>query len=150
MRGYDRDPDATARAIDPEGWLHTGDIGAIGPAGLLKITDRKQDMFIVGGFNVYPAEVERLFLTSGLASHCAVVGMPDERLGEVGMAFVIPPRDKDITADKLIAWAAENMSNYKVPRRIVIVDSLPINPTGKVEKTALRARAAAMSRDATT
>jgi acyl-CoA synthetase (AMP-forming)/AMP-acid ligase II len=150
MRGYDQDPDATARAIDPEGWLHTGDIGAIGPAGLLKITDRKQDMFIVGGFNVYPAEVERLFLTSGLASHCAVVGMPDDRLGEVGMAFVIPLRDRGVTAEKLIAWAAENMSNYKVPRRIVIVDSLPTNPTGKVEKTALRARAAAMRADATT
>jgi acyl-CoA synthetase (AMP-forming)/AMP-acid ligase II len=144
MRGYDQDADGTAEAIDSDGWLHTGDIGVIGAAGMLKITDRKRDMFIVGGFNVYPAEVERFLLNSGLVSQCAVVGIPDERLGEVGVAFVIPPAGQKVTAGAVIAWASENMSNYKVPRNVEIVDTLPINPTGKVEKPLLRERAASL------
>lgn len=144
MRGYDQDAEGTAQAIDSDGWLHTGDIGVIGAEGMLKITDRKRDMFIVGGFNVYPAEVERFLLSSGLVSQCAVVGIPDERLGEVGIAFVIPTVGQEVTAAEVIAWAAENMSNYKVPRNVEIVDALPINPTGKVEKPLLRQRAASL------
>ena len=142
MRGYFNDEAETARAIDRDGWLHTGDIGVMNEQGYLKITDRIKDMFIMGGFNVYPAEVENLlFQHPGIAAS-AVIGVPDERMGEVGMAFVVATPDAVLEVEDLIAWSRENMANYKVPRYVEIVEALPSNASGKVLKFALRERAA--------
>jgi acyl-CoA synthetase (AMP-forming)/AMP-acid ligase II len=141
MLGYFDDPEATAETIDPDGWLHTGDIGVMDERGYLRITDRKKDMFIVGGFNAYPAEIENLMLAHEAIAQVAVVGVPDERMGEVGVAFVVPRTGARIDEDELIAWCRERMANYKVPRRIEVVDELPLNATGKVLKYELRARA---------
>lgn len=140
MRGYLEDPDATAEAIDADGWLHTGDIGVMDDAGNLRITDRKKDMFIVGGFNAYPAEIENVVSEHPAVSQVAVVGVPDRRMGEVGCAFVVLRPGKELTPDELIAWCRENMANYKVPRRVEIVDALPVNAAGKVVKYELRGR----------
>jgi acyl-CoA synthetase (AMP-forming)/AMP-acid ligase II len=111
----------------------------------VRITDRKKDMFIVGGFNAYPAEIESLLLGNDRIALAAVIGVPDERMGEVGMAFVVPRPGATIEADEVIAWAREHMANYKVPRAVEIVDELPLNASGKVLKYELRARAAARS-----
>jgi HIP---CoA ligase len=113
--------------------------------GYVRITDRKKDMFIVGGFNAYPAEIESLLLGNDRIALAAVIGVPDERMGEVGMAFVVPRPGQTIDADEVIAWAREHMANYKVPRSVEIVDALPLNASGKVLKYELRARAAARS-----
>jgi acyl-CoA synthetase (AMP-forming)/AMP-acid ligase II len=142
MRGYFEDPEATAEAVDAEGWLHTGDIGVMDEAGNVRITDRKKDMFIVGGFNAYPAEIEGMLLRHAGVAQVAVVGMPDERLGEVGVAFVVPrpSADPGTLAEDLVRWARDTMANYKVPRRVEVVDALPLNASGKVLKTELRTR----------
>ena len=140
MRGYLDDAAATAEAVDADGWLHTGDIGVMDDRGYLRITDRKKDLFIVGGFNAYPAEIEGLLLRHPAVSQVAVVGMPDERLGEVGAAFVVLRPGQHATAEELIAWASNEMANFKVPRRVEIVDALPLNASGKVLKTELRER----------
>jgi HIP---CoA ligase len=142
MRGYLDDPAETARAVDPEGWLHTGDLGTVDERGNLRIVGRKKDMFIVGGFNAYPAEIENLLLAHPAVGRVAVVGMPDARLGEVGMAFVVVTPGEVLGPDDLIQWARDAMANYKVPRAVEIVDDLPVNAAGKVEKEVLRARAA--------
>ena len=92
MQGYFEAPEQTAEVIDADGWLHTGDIGTMDADGYVAITDRKKDMFISGGFNAYPAEIERLLLTHPDVAQAAVIGVPDERMGEVGMAFVVPGR----------------------------------------------------------
>lgn len=138
MRGYLDDPEATAEAITPEGWLKTGDIGHKDADGYLYITDRMKDMYISGGFNCYPAEIEKLLNDHPGIEICAVVGMPDERLGEVGKAFVIPRTGVTLDPQEVIAWARNAMANYKVPRKIVIVDDLPRNAAGKVLRTVLR------------
>ena len=140
MLGYFEDEEATRQAIDADGWLHTGDIGVMDDRGYLRITDRKKDLFIVGGFNAYPAEIEGLLLRHPAVSQVAVVGMPDERLGEVGAAFVVLRPGQHATAEELIAWASNEMANFKVPRRVEIVDALPLNASGKVLKTELRQR----------
>jgi acyl-CoA synthetase (AMP-forming)/AMP-acid ligase II len=108
--------------------------------GNLRITDRKKDMFIVGGFNAYPAEIERVLLTHEAIAQAAVVGAPDERLGEVGVAYVVLRANARLGADELIAWSKERLANYKVPRRVEFLDALPLNATGKVLKYQLRAR----------
>jgi acyl-CoA synthetase (AMP-forming)/AMP-acid ligase II len=144
MQGYFEDPEATAEAIDADGWLHTGDIGVMDERGYLRITDRLKDMFIVGGFNAYPAEIEGELVTHATVSQAAVVGAPDERLGEVGVAFVVPRAGQTIDPDALIAWSRERMANYKVPRQVVAVDALPVNASGKVLKYQLRERARAL------
>ncbi len=141
MKGYFEDPAETAKAIDAEGWFHTGDIGIMDDLGYLRITDRIKDMFIVGGFNCYPAEVENLMHSWEDIFQVAVIGVPDERLGEVGMAFVVPAPGAELTPDSVTAWCREKMANYKVPRRVEIVDSLPTNAMGKVTKFVLRERA---------
>jgi len=143
VAGYFEDPAATAAAIDPDGWLHTGDVGLMDPAGNLTITDRLKDMFIVGGFNAYPAEIEGALLRHPGVSQVAVVGVPDPRMGEVGCAFVVPRPGTDpaALAEDLPSWAREQMANYKVPRTVRMVESLPLNASGKVLKTELRARA---------
>ena len=138
MLGYLDDPEATAEAIDADGWLHTGDIGTMDEAGYVRITDRKKDLYISGGFNVYPAEVEKLLAGHPAIGMVAVVGVPDERLGEVGRAFVVLRPGTNASEAELIAWSRENMANYKVPRSFVMVDDLPRNASGKVLKTALR------------
>ena len=140
MLGYLDDPEATAEAIDAAGWLHTGDIGTMDQAGYLRITDRLKDMYISGGFNVYPAEVEKLLSGHPAIAMAAVVGMPDERIGEAGKAFVVLRPEAVASEAELIAWSRANMANYKVPRRFVIVDDLPRNAAGKVLKTELRLR----------
>lgn len=142
MQGYLDDPAATAEVIDGEGWLHTGDIGVLDDRGYLRITDRKKDLFIVGGFNAYPAEIEGVLGRHPSVSQVAVIGVPDRRLGEVGMAFVVSRPGTTLDPEELIAWARAQMANFKVPRRVEIVDALPLNASGKVLKTELRARAA--------
>jgi acyl-CoA synthetase (AMP-forming)/AMP-acid ligase II len=141
MKGYFDAPEETEKAIDNDGWLHTGDIGTLDERGNIRITDRLKDMFIVGGFNAYPAEIENTFLKMPGLGEVAVIGVPDERLGEVGMAFVVPAPGQALTPDAVIAWGRENMANFKVPRRVEILESLPRNATGKVLKFELRERA---------
>jgi acyl-CoA synthetase (AMP-forming)/AMP-acid ligase II len=141
MSGYHDDPEETAAVLDGEGWLRTGDIGVMDERGYLRITDRRKDMFIVGGFNAYPAEIERVLLGHAAVAQAAVVGVPDERLGEVGVAFVVLRAGAALAEGELLAWSRERMANYKVPRRVEIVDALPVNATGKVLKYALRERA---------
>jgi acyl-CoA synthetase (AMP-forming)/AMP-acid ligase II len=138
MRGYFEDPDATAQTIDADGWLHTGDIGVLDERGNLRITDRLKDMYVVGGFNAYPAEIEQVLTTHPAVAEAAVVGVPDERMGEVGKAFVVVRRGAELVADDLIAFAREHMANYKVPRSVEVVEVLPRNASGKVLKFELR------------
>ncbi|MEU1511405.1 FadD3 family acyl-CoA ligase [Streptomyces sp. NPDC005811] len=139
-RGYWDDPAATAEAVDADGWLHTGDIGRLDRDGNLSIVDRKKEMYIVGGFNAYPAEIEKLLLGYGPVAQVAVVGVPDERLGEVGCAFVVPRAGAAVTEADVVAWAREHMANFKVPRHVRFVASLPRNASQKVLKHELRAR----------
>jgi acyl-CoA synthetase (AMP-forming)/AMP-acid ligase II len=141
MAGYIGDADASAAAIDADGWLHTGDIGVFDGDGNLKITDRLKDMFIVGGFNAYPAEIENMLMEHPTVGQAAVVGVPDPRLGEVATAFVVPRAGATIDGPALIAWCRESMANYKVPRSVQVVDALPLNASGKVLKYVLRERA---------
>jgi acyl-CoA synthetase (AMP-forming)/AMP-acid ligase II len=140
MRGYLDEPDETAATIDSDGWLHSGDVGVMDERGYLRITDRTKDMFIVGGFNAYPAEIENLFLRNEKVAQVAVVGVPDERMGEVGMAFVVLRPGTDATAEELIGWSRGEMANYKAPRYVELVDELPLNAMGKVLKYELRDR----------
>ncbi|WP_419919936.1 FadD3 family acyl-CoA ligase [Candidatus Poriferisocius sp.] len=141
MLGYLGDPEQTAETIDAEGWLHTGDIGVMDEQGNIDITDRKKDMFIVGGFNAYPAEIENIMLAHPRIGQVAVVGMPDERLGEVAVATVVPVPGTDPTEAEIIAWCRQEMANYKVPRRVRFTDALPLNASGKVLKYVLREQA---------
>ncbi len=137
MQGYLDDPAATAEAIDAKGWLHTGDVGTMDANGYVRITDRKKDMYISGGFNVYPAEVEKLLSEHPAISMVAVIGVPDERMGEVGKAFVVKHPGVEIDLAEVKDWARSNMSNYKVPRHFSLVDELPRNAAGKVAKIEL-------------
>lgn len=140
MVGYFDDPEQTAEAIEADGWLHTGDLGRLDERGYLTITGRKKDMYIVGGFNTYPAEIEAVLSAHPAVSQVAVVGVPDARLGEVGMAWVIRRSAGDVGADELIAWCRERLANYKVPRYVQFVEALPTNAAGKVLKFELAAR----------
>ena len=138
MKGYLDDPAATAEAIDADGWLHTGDVGTMDADGYVRITDRKKDMYISGGFNCYPAEIEKLLAEHPAVSMSAVIGVPDDRMGEVGRAFVVLRPGASADEGELIAWSRRNMANYKVPRSFAVVDDLPRNASGKVLKTELR------------
>ncbi|WP_285032526.1 FadD3 family acyl-CoA ligase [Mycolicibacterium sp. lyk4-40-TYG-92] len=142
MAGYLDDPIATREAVDPDGWLHTGDLGAFDEGGRLHIIGRKKDMFIVGGFNAYPAEIEGYLLEHPAVDQVAVIGVPDDRLGQVGMAFVVPAGP--VTEQQLITWSRERMAGYKAPRFVEFVEGLPQNATGKVTKDALFALAGPM------
>ncbi|MFD9815507.1 FadD3 family acyl-CoA ligase [Streptomyces sp. NPDC059080] len=141
MSGYFEDPAATARTVAADGWLRTGDIGVLDADGNLRITDRLKDMFIVGGFNAYPAEIEQLLGRHPDIAEIAVVGIPDARLGEVGKAYAVRRSGASLTADDLIAWSRREMANYKVPRQVEFVPELPRNASGKVLKMRLRAGA---------
>lgn len=138
MQGYLDNPEATAETIDKDGWLHTGDIGIMDNQGNLRITDRLKDMYISGGFNCYPAEVENQLLAHPDIAQVAVTGAPDPRMGEVGAAFFVPAAGADPSSESLIAWSREQMANYKVPRHFIRMASLPLNASGKVLKTELR------------
>ena len=138
MQGYFDDPAATAEAIDADGWLHTGDLGEFTGSGRLRIVGRKKDMFIVGGFNAYPAEIEGFLMEHPAVAQAAVIGVPDERLGQVGKAFVVRKRHSEVGADELIAWSRDRMAGFKVPRSVEFLDALPLNATGKVMKDQLR------------
>jgi acyl-CoA synthetase (AMP-forming)/AMP-acid ligase II len=143
MRGYLDDPEATAAAIDDRGYLHTGDLATMDERGYVRIVGRSKDMLIVGGFNVYPAEVENALLAHAAIGRVAVIGVPDPRLGEIPVAYVVAAPGQVVDAGAVIAWARERLANYKVPRHVVAVAELPINAAGKVVKDELRARAAA-------
>ena len=147
MSGYWGNDEATAETIDDAGWLHTGDVGVMDQAGNVTITDRVKDMYVVGGFNAYPAEIETILRGHGAVAQVAVVGVPDERLGEVGCAYVVPAPgaapeggDPDDLARSILGWSRDAMANYKVPRGVVLVDELPVNASGKVLKRELRRR----------
>jgi acyl-CoA synthetase (AMP-forming)/AMP-acid ligase II len=146
MSGYWDNEVATKEAIDSEGWLHTGDIGVLDEAGNVTITDRVKDMYVVGGFNAYPAEIEAILRGHKAVGQVAVVGVPDERMGEVGCAYVVPVAgagagdDPDELGRAILNWSRDVMANYKVPRGIVLVDALPVNASGKVLKRELRER----------
>ncbi|MQA83889.1 MAG: AMP-binding protein [Streptosporangiales bacterium] len=138
MLGYLDDPKATEEAIDRDGWLHTGDVGRLDGRGYLTITDRLKDMYICGGFNVYPAEVEGALARLDGVAEAAVVGVPDDRLGEVGKAFVVRGPGRDLSADDVLAFCGERLANYKRPRHVEFRAELPRNASGKVLKDVLR------------
>jgi acyl-CoA synthetase (AMP-forming)/AMP-acid ligase II len=138
MLGYLDDPEATAATVDAEGWLHTGDIGALDEHGNLRITDRLKDMYICGGFNVYPAEVEQVLARLDGIADSAVIGVPDERLGEVGKAFVVVKPGAELDEQTVIAYTREHLANFKAPRSVAFLAALPRNPGGKVVKPQLR------------
>jgi fatty-acyl-CoA synthase len=136
--GYWRRPEATAAAFDAEGWFRTGDAARVDEDGYLVLVDRWKDMYISGGENVYPAEVENVLYAHPEVSQAAVVGVPDERWGETGVAFVVAAPGTDPEATQLRTWCAERIARYKVPSRVLLVDELPRNATGKVVKPVLR------------
>jgi acyl-CoA synthetase (AMP-forming)/AMP-acid ligase II len=138
MLGYLDDPDATRAAVDAGGWLHTGDVGRLDEAGNLTITDRPTDMYICGGFNVYPAEVEQVLARLDGVAEAAVIGVPDERLGEVGRAYLVPRPGQALDEARVLAFCRERLANYKVPRQVRLRPGLPRNPSGKVLKRLLR------------
>jgi acyl-CoA synthetase (AMP-forming)/AMP-acid ligase II len=138
MLGYLDDLEATAAAIDTDGWLHTGDIGAVDTAGNLRITDRLKDMYICGGFNVYPAEVEQVLARMEGVADAAVIGVPDVRLGEVGRAFLVARPGSNLDEQSVITYTREHLANFKAPRSVRFVDALPRNAGGKVVKPQLR------------
>ncbi len=139
MTAYFEDPEATAAAFTEDGFLRTGDVGVFDAGENLKITDRIKDMYIVGGFNTYPAEIEQQLSRLEGVAEVAVVGIDDERLGQVGRAFIVCRPGATLDESSVIAWCRDNMANYKAPRVVTFVDSLPRNHTGKIAKTELRA-----------
>ena len=138
MIGYLDDPAATAATVDADGWLHTGDIGTVDDAGNLRITDRLKDMYICGGFNVYPAEIEQALARLDGVADAAVIGVPDERLGEVGRAFIVRRAGAELDEDAVIAYTRKHLANFKTPRSVVFLDALPRNAGGKIVKPTLR------------
>jgi acyl-CoA synthetase (AMP-forming)/AMP-acid ligase II len=134
MQGFDDAPEETAKVLDAEGWLRTGDVGQLDARGYLKITDRLKEVYISGGFNCYPAEIEKIMARNPDYARIAVIGVPDERMGELGKAFVVPAADAEVTPEGVIAWCRAEMANFKAPRYVEVVDELPMNATGKVQK----------------
>src|SRR5699024_9591746 len=137
MLGYLDDPEATAKTI-VDGWLHTGDVGTIDARGYVDITDRLKDMYISGGFNVYPAEIEDALARIDAVAESAVIGVPDERMGEVGRAFIVVKDGHTLTEAEVLDYCREHLANFKNPRSVRFVDSLPRNASGKVLKNDLR------------
>ena len=134
MKGYLDDPAATAETITSDGWLKTGDIGVQDERGYIKITDRKKDMFIVGGFNCYPAEIEKALFLHDEVRDVAVVGKPDERMGEVAHAYIVPANAATFDEKSFLEWARGAIANYKVPRGVTLMEEFPRNASGKVQK----------------
>lgn len=138
MQGYFDNEEETRKAITDEGWLKTGDVGVMDDAGYLRITDRIKDMYISGGFNVYPAEIENALTHIEDIVQVAVVGSPDERMGEVGHAFIVKKQGSELSEEDVINWAKANLANYKVPRKVTFLAAMPLNASGKILKTELR------------
>jgi acyl-CoA synthetase (AMP-forming)/AMP-acid ligase II len=147
MSHYLDDPEGTAQALSSDGWLRTGDLGTVDSSGYLRIVGRSKDMYIVGGFNAYPAEIENILLRHPHIRQAAVIGIPDERLGEVGMAFIVLYPGFSGSEAGIIEWSRAHMANFKVPRVVEFVDDLPLNATGKVVKDALRQHGERRHRD---
>ena len=143
MKGYWNDPEATAAAIDPEGWFHTGDIGYLDEDGFLYIADRLKDMVITGGENVYPAEVESALYDHPAIAEIAVIGLPDEQWGEAVVAVAALKPGMALDLDTLRTFGTERLARFKLPRRLELMQALPRNPAGKVLKFELRAQFAA-------
>ncbi len=137
MQGYWRAPEATAQALH-DGWLHTGDLGYVDADGYLFIVDRKKDLIIRGGFNVYPRDIEDLLLEHPSVAMSAVVGRPDPVHGEEVVAFVAPNAAAPCTSEALVAWARERIGGYKYPREVHILEAVPLTPVGKIDRKALR------------
>ncbi|NBF02807.1 long-chain-fatty-acid--CoA ligase [Pseudomonas sp. Fl5BN2] len=137
MKGYWNNSEATAEVLDAEGWFKSGDIAVIDPDGFVRIVDRKKDMIIVSGFNVYPNEIEDVVMAHPKVANCAVIGVPDERSGEAVKLFVVP-RETGVSLEELKAYCKENFTGYKVPKHIVLRDSLPMTPVGKILRRELR------------
>ncbi|WP_027896392.1 long-chain-fatty-acid--CoA ligase FadD2 [Zestomonas thermotolerans] len=137
MKGYWQRPEATAEVLDAEGWLKTGDIAVIDPDGYLRIVDRKKDMIIVSGFNVYPNEIEEVVMAHPKVASCAAIGVPDEKSGEAVKLFVVP-REPGLSVEELKAYCREQLTGYKVPKHIVLRDALPMSPVGKILRRELR------------
>ena len=143
MRGYWRDPELTATVIDADGWLHTGDLGMFGDDGNLRIVGRLKEMYIRGGYNVYPAEVEAVLSEHPAIARVAVVGAPDPDLGEIGVAFVVAEPGSDqrsLDRDELRAWCRARIADYKAPDRVVVLDELPVTAMLKIDKRVLAER----------
>jgi Acyl-CoA synthetases (AMP-forming)/AMP-acid ligases II len=137
MKGYYKRPEATAEAFR-NGWFHTGDIGIIDEEGYLSIVDRKKDMILRGGYNVYPRELEEVIITHPEISLCAVIGVPDEKLGEEVKAFIVLKQGSTLSTDEFTGWCKTQFAANKYPRHVEFRDSLPIGGTGKIFKRALR------------
>jgi len=137
MKGYFEQPQATAETIDDDGWLHTGDVGHLNKDGFLSITDRLKDMYISGGFNCYPAEIEAVLIEHPAIAQSAVVGIKDERMGEVGCAFITLKSGHLLDESMLISWCRERMANYRVPRQVRFIDEMPVNASNKIVKAEL-------------
>jgi fatty-acyl-CoA synthase len=141
MQGYYKQPEETARAIDAEGWFHTGDLGVRHANGYLTVTGRLKDMFIVGGTNAYPAEIEAFLHTHPKVKQAYVIGVPDHRLGEVGMAFVELKEGQQATEEEIVKFFQGRMANYKIPRHVRFATEFPMTPSGKIQKFRLREQA---------
>jgi long-chain acyl-CoA synthetase len=135
--GYWNNPEATAAAISPDGWLATGDMGYVDEDGYLYLVDRKKDLILRGGYSVYPREVEEVLYAHPDVLEAAVVGVPDERLGEEIVAVVVPRSGAQLDGDVLRAYTREHVAAYKYPRHVVVVDDLPKGPTGKILKRSI-------------
>jgi long-chain acyl-CoA synthetase len=137
MRGYWRSPDATAEALR-DGWLQTGDVGYLDERGYLFIVDRKKDLIIRGGFNVYPRDVEDALVEHPAVQMAGVVGKPSQIHGEEVVAFVSLRPDSAVAADELVDWARQRIGGYKYPREVHLMDAVPLTPVGKIDRKALR------------
>ena len=138
MKGYDQEAEATARTIDPDGWLHTGDLGVMRPDGYIRVTGRAKDLVIRGGENIYPREVEEFLYTHPNVAEVQVVGLPDERLGETLVAWVRLRQGDTADEDEIRTFCRGKIAHFKIPEFIRIVDSFPMTVTGKVQKFRIR------------
>jgi long-chain acyl-CoA synthetase len=136
MRGYWNNPEETARTIQ-DGWLKTGDIGFMDANGYVTITDRKKDMILVSGFNVYPNEVEGVVMTHPGVAECAVIGVPDDRSGEA-VRLVVVKKDPNLTREDILAYCKTQLTGYKRPHQIDFRENLPKTPIGKILRRELR------------
>lgn len=140
MLGYWKNPQATRLVIDDEGWLYSGDLATLDEEGYVRIVGRKKDMYIVGGFNVYPAEVEEVLFTHPGVQNVSVVGVPDPVMGEVGMAFITPRDGYVVDPQEVVDFCARQIAAFKVPRYVIVGEELPMTSSGKVQKYRLAAR----------
>jgi acyl-CoA synthetase (AMP-forming)/AMP-acid ligase II len=139
MRGYWEDPERTEEVLDADGWLTLGDLGSLDENGYLTLVGRKSEMYIRGGYNVYPAEVERVLSGHAQVAQVAIVGVPDPVLGEIGVAFVVAADDATPELDDLRAFTCASLADYKAPDRLHLLEALPVSNMGKVDKRSLAA-----------